>query len=104
MDAVNRYWQILRALVLTRTLVVVMLGLFYVLAAFLFVVLDPDKRASVIAVMSAIPAGGFFALAAERIVSCSIAAGSLGIPAHAEHLRRAQVYMMGIFIVVPAIV
>jgi len=104
MDAVNRYWQILRALVLTRTLVVVMLGLFYVLAAFLFVVLDPDKRASVIAVMSAIPAGGFFALATERIVSCSIAAGSLGIPAHAEHLRRAQVCMMGIFIVVPAIV
>jgi hypothetical protein len=104
MDAVNRYWQIVRALVLARGLIVVLLGLFYLLALILSITLEPDKKASIILVLSAVPACGFLATATERVILYSIAGASLGIPRHAEFLRNGQIAVLCLFIGVPACV
>lgn len=101
MDAVNRYWQVLRALVLVRPLVVVMLGLFYLVAIFLFQVLDPDKRASVVVVMSAIPAWGFLGVSTERIIKFAAAGATIGVPSHVESLRSGQIGILIFFVGAP---
>jgi hypothetical protein len=104
MDAVNRYWQILRALVLVRPVIAVVLGLFYLVAAFLVLTVEPDKKATAIALLSAIPTCGFFAIATERLVQYAAAGSSLGIPDNSESLRRGQVWLMATFIGVPLVV
>jgi hypothetical protein len=104
MDAMNRYWQIVRALVLARGLIVVLLGLFYVLAMILSITLEGRQKATIILVLSAIPACGFLATATERVVLYSIAGASLGIPRHAEFLRNGQVAVLCLFIGIPACV
>ena len=102
MDAVNRYWQLVRALVLARGLIVVLLGLFYVLAMILSITLQGEQKASSILVLSAIPACGFLATATERVVLHSIAGASLGIPRHVEFLRNGQIAVLCLFIGIPA--
>jgi hypothetical protein len=102
MDAVNRYWQIVRVLVLTRGLVVFLLSLFYLLAVFLAVTLEGDKRTSIVLVLSAIPACAFLAIATERVVLYSTAGASLGLPQQAELLRNSQIAVLTIFVGVPA--
>jgi hypothetical protein len=102
MDAVNRYWQIVRSLVLERALIVFLLGLFYLLALFLSMTLDADKKASMILILSAIPACAFCAIATERVVLYSIAGASLGLPRQAELLRKGQMAILGLFVGVPA--
>jgi hypothetical protein len=104
MDAVNRYWQIVRALVFARGLIVVLLGLFYLLAMMLSITLEADKKASIILVLSAIPACGFLATATERVVQYSLAGASLGIPRHVEFLRNGQIAVMCLFVGIPACV
>jgi hypothetical protein len=100
MDAVNRYWQIIRALVLARALVVVLLSLFYLLA--LILAGTGDKHGSIILVLSAIPACGFLATATERVIQYSVAGGSLGIPRHGELLRNGQIAVLFLFVGIPA--
>jgi hypothetical protein len=102
MDAVNRHWQVLRALVLARPLVLVVLGLFYVVAGFLLLMLQADKKVSVILIMCAIPACGMFALATERVIQYTAEASSLGIPRHAESIRIGQLWLIGVFVGIPA--
>jgi len=68
MDAINRNWQVLRALVLARPFILVVLALFYVVAGFLTLTLDPDKKISFILIMCAIPACGVFAIATQRVI------------------------------------
>lgn len=102
MDAVNRYWQIVRVLVLTRGLVVFLLSLFYLLAIFLAMILEDDKRTSIILVLSAIPACAFCAIATERVVLYSTAGASLGLPRQTELLRHSQIAVLSIFVGVPA--
>jgi hypothetical protein len=102
MDAVNRYWQIVRVLVLGRGLVVVLLTLFYLLAMILSITLEADKKVSIILVLSGIPACGFLAMATERVIQYSIAGALLGIPRHAEFLRNGQMAILCLFVGVPA--
>lgn len=102
MDAVNRYWQILRALVLARGFIVVLLALFYLLAIVLSITLEADKKATIILGLSAIPACGFLATATERVVQYAIAGASLGIPRHVEFLRNGQIAVLCLFVGIPA--
>jgi hypothetical protein len=102
MDAVNRYWQIVRALVLARGLVVAMLALFYLLAALLALMLESDKKAALVLVLCAIPACGFLATATERVIQYSVTDAALGLPRHAELLRRTQWVILGLVVGIPA--
>jgi hypothetical protein len=102
MDAVNRYWQVVRVLVLARGLVVFLLSLFYLLAVFLAMTLEDDKRNSIILVLSAIPACAFCAIATERVVLYATAGASLGLPRQTELLRNGQMAVLSIFVGVPA--
>jgi len=102
MDAVKRYWQLLRALLLVRPLIGILLGLFYVVAALLALTMDSDKKGTAILVLSAIPTLGFFAIATERSIQYSMANAVLGIPRHAESLRNAQIALLFALIGVPA--
>jgi hypothetical protein len=102
MDAVVRYWQVLRALVLARPFILFVLALFYLLAGFLTLASEPGKKASIIAIMSAIPACGVFAIATQRIIEYTVAASALGIPRHSESLRVGQLWLVGIFVGIPA--
>jgi len=102
MDAINRNWQVLRALVLARPFVLVALALFYVVAGFLTLMLEPGKKVPVILIMCAIPACGMFAIATQRIIQYTAAASSLGIPRHQESLRVGQLWLLGVFVGIPA--
>jgi hypothetical protein len=102
MDAVNRNWQVLRALVLARPLVLVALALFYVVAGFLLVMLEADKKVSLILIMCAIPACGVFAIATQRVIQYTAEASSLGIPRHRESIRVGQLWLLGVFVGIPA--
>ena len=104
MDAIKRHWQVIRALLLARPLVVVMLGLFYPVGWLIALTSDAPKKGVVILVMAAIPACGFFALATERLIQFSAAGSSLGIPGHVPALRHGQIDVMCLVIGVPAII
>jgi hypothetical protein len=101
-DAVNRHWQVFRALVLARPLIVVLLGLFYVVAGFLLVSIDDEKKAFAFILLLAIPTGGFFAMATERLIQYAGAGGSLGIPGNAAGLRSGQIDLLILLVAVPA--
>jgi hypothetical protein len=102
MDAVNRHWQVLRALVLARPFVLVVLALFYVVAGFLLLMLEADKKVSIVLIMSAIPACGVFAIATERVIQYTHAARSLGLPRHEEAMRVGQIWLLCVFVGIPA--
>jgi hypothetical protein len=102
MDAVNRNWQVLRALVLARPFVLVALALFYVVAGFLTLMLEPDKKVSVILIMCAIPACGVFAIATQRVIQYTHAGCSLGLPRHQEAMRVGQIWLLCVFVGIPA--
>jgi hypothetical protein len=102
MDAINRNWQVLRALVLARPFILIVLTLFYVVAGFLLLTLDADKKVSIILIMCAIPACGVFAIATERVAQYSHAGSALGLPRHRESLRVGQIWLLGIFVGIPA--
>jgi len=102
MDAINRNWQVLRALVFTRPFIVVVLALFYVLAGFLILMLEPDKKVSVILIISAIPACGVFAISTQRVIQYTAEASYLGIPRHRESIRVGQLWLLGVFVGIPA--
>jgi hypothetical protein len=102
MDAINRNWQVLRALVFARPFIVVVLALFYVVAGFLILMLEPDKKVSVILIMSAIPACGVFAISTQRVIQYTAEASYLGIPRHRESIRVGQLWLLGVFVGIPA--
>jgi hypothetical protein len=102
MDAVNRNWQVLRALVLARPFVLIALALFYVVAGFLLLMLEADKKVSVILIMCAIPACGVFAIATQRVIQYTYAGSSLGLPRHRESMRVGQLWLLGVFVGIPA--
>lgn len=104
MDAVNRHWQVLRALVLVRPFILIVLSLFYVVAGLLVLMLEADKTISVILIMCAIPACGVFAIATERLIKYTHASCALGIPGHCEAVRLGQLWIMGIFVGIPAVI
>lgn len=104
MDAIKRNWQVLRALVLARPLILIVLALFYVAAAFLFLMLEADKKVSVILIMCAIPACGVLAIATERLIQYTHASRSLGIPGHREAMWLGQIWILGIFVGIPAVI
>lgn len=102
MDAVNRNLQVLRALVLARPFVLVALALFYVVAGFLLLMLESDKKVSVILIMCGIPACGVFAIATQRVIQYTYAGSSLGLPRHLESMRVGQLWLLGVFVGTPA--
>ena len=102
MDAISRNWQVLRALVLARPFVLVALALFYVVGGFLFLMLDADKKVSVILIMCAIPACGVFAIATQRVIQYTYAGSSLGLPRHREAMRVGQIWLLWLFVGIPA--
>ena len=102
MDAVKRYWRILLALLFERAVVVVVLGLFFLVAIFLTQVLEAGKISSVILMMSAIPACGFLAMSTKQVILRSAASASLGVPRQAQILRNGQALIVVMFIVAPA--
>lgn len=102
MDAVNRNWQVLRALVLARPLVLIALVLFYVVAGLLFLMQEADKKVSVILIMCAIPACGVFAIATQRVIQYTDAGCSLGLPRHREAIRVGQIWLLWVFVGIPA--
>jgi hypothetical protein len=102
MDAINRNWQVLRALVLARPFILFVLTLFYVLAGFLTLTQEPGRKVSVILIMCAFPACGVFAIATQRVIQYTTAAGSLGLPRHRESMRIGQLWLVGIFVGIPA--
>ena len=102
MDAVNRNWQVLRALVLARPFVLVCLALFYVVAGFLLLMLDADRKVSVILIMCAIPACGVFAIATQRVIQYTDAGSSLGLPRQRESMRVGQIWLLCVFVGIPA--
>jgi hypothetical protein len=102
MDAINRNWQVLRALVLARPLILVVLSLFYVVAGLLVLMLEANKTVSIILIMCAIPACGVFAIATQRAIQYTAEASSLGIPRHRESIRVGQLWLLSVFVGIPA--
>lgn len=101
MDAVRRYWRILYVLVFERGLIIVLLGAFYLLAAFLAIVLERDKTANVILVLAAIPACGLSAIVSERVVLCAADCALLGVPNAVRILRNGQIAVLGLVVGIP---
>jgi hypothetical protein len=101
-DAVNQHWQVFRALLLARPLMVVLLGLFYVVGAFLLLTIDDEKKAVGFVALLVLPTGGFFAMATERLMQYAAAGGSLGIPGNTAALRSGQIDLLLLLVAVPA--
>ena len=102
MDAISRYWRIVYVLMVERGLLFFLLGLFYLLALFLVMVLDSGKRADVILILAAIPACGFAAIASERVALYSSDGAVLGLPRSERILRNGQIAVLVLIIGVPA--
>ena len=102
MDAVTPLRKVLFELLIRRPTVPCILSLFYILAAWLASSGEVGSHSGLlVAVLAAIPAAGFCAIATERLVRYAAAAGELGLPRHATTLSVAQLALLLLFVVAP---
>lgn len=100
----KRVLRVLHALVAGRTVILIVLGLFYVLSVFLVVFVKPAGKGAVVGLLSIIPTAGFFAIATERAIQYAHAGALLGISDHATAVRQGQIGVATLFLLTPVVV
>src|SRR5262245_56912366 len=103
MDAMKRSWRALRALLLQRPWIFILLALFYVVEFLVAAMVVQETRGKVIGFLSILPTAGIFAMATDRISYYCGSAGFLGLPDHARSVKAAQIFIIGLFALGPAL-
>lgn len=92
-------WRIL----FYRPLIIVMLLVVYSVAALLLVTVDSSKKGLAVMIMAAFATVGLSAVLTERILRHAFHARAIGLPNHAQIIRRVQVWFLVMFVGTPAV-
>jgi hypothetical protein len=101
-DAVTKAFVLLWRILFYRPLIVVMLLVVYSVAALLLVTVDSPKKGLAVMSLAAFATLGLSAVLTERISRHALQARAIGLPNHAQIMRRVQVCFLVMFVAAPA--